>query len=480
MVHTAALTAAAAAVFLSTPVAAAGIYTQGGPVVQVDAKSYDSLIARSNHTSILEFYAPWCGHCQNLKPAYEKAAKSLAGLAKVAAINCDDESNKAFCGSMGVQGFPTLKIVRPGKKTGRPNVEDYQGPRSAKGIVDAMVDKIPNHVKRVQDKDLDDWLAGSNDTTKAILFSNKGTTSALIKSLAVDFLGGISFAQIRDKEKSAVETFGISKYPTLVLLPGGDKESVVYDGDMKKEPMTAFLSQIMPPNPDPAPKKAKSSTKSDPKKKAESAKAKSSFDKASASHASQEASESPVGASSIVLEEEGPPTESPEPIASPDAPPPVKVADTPPVITSLEDQKTLQEHCLGEKTTTCILALLPKRTSSESDLPVGVSEALSSLSEVTHKHTLRKAKLFPFYAVPAENAGGDVLRASLSLKDGDEFELVAINGRRGWWRRFDGKDFGLEAVEGWIDAIRLGEGTKDKLPEGVIEVEKTNEGHSEL
>ena len=36
-------------------------------------------------------------------------------MAKVAAINCDEESNKPFCGSMGVQGFPTLKIVKPGK-----------------------------------------------------------------------------------------------------------------------------------------------------------------------------------------------------------------------------------------------------------------------------------------------------------------------------------------------------------------------------
>ena len=69
-----------------------------------------------------------------MQPAYEKAAKSLTGLAKVAAVNCDDESNKPFCGRMGVQGFPTLKIVKPGKKPGKPIVEDYQGARSAKAI----------------------------------------------------------------------------------------------------------------------------------------------------------------------------------------------------------------------------------------------------------------------------------------------------------------------------------------------------------
>ena len=43
---------------------------------------------------------------------------------------------------MGVQGFPTLKIVRPGKKPGRPIVDAYEGPRTAKGIVEAVKDKV--------------------------------------------------------------------------------------------------------------------------------------------------------------------------------------------------------------------------------------------------------------------------------------------------------------------------------------------------
>lgn len=46
----------------------------------------------------------------DLKPAYEKAAKSLIGLAKVAAVNCDDEENKPFCGSMSV-GRPLIRIA---------------------------------------------------------------------------------------------------------------------------------------------------------------------------------------------------------------------------------------------------------------------------------------------------------------------------------------------------------------------------------
>lgn len=44
-----------------------------------------------------------------------------------------------------------------------------------------------------------------------------------------------------------------------------------------------------------------------------------------------------------------------------------------------------------------------------------------------------------------------------------------MNSRRGWWRRFEGKDgFGHVEVEAWIDALRLGEGSKEKLPAGVV------------
>ena len=98
-----------------------------------------------------------------------------------------------------------------------------------------MIDKIPNLVKRVDDKTLEAWLAESNETAKAILFSDKAKTSALLKAIAIDFKGSINVAQIRntDKEKASLELFGISKFPTLLLLPGGkEAEGIVYDGEI--------------------------------------------------------------------------------------------------------------------------------------------------------------------------------------------------------------------------------------------------------
>ncbi len=394
----------------------------------------------------------------------------------MAAVNCDEESNKAFCGSMGVQGFPTLKLVKPSKKPGKPIVEDYQGPREAKPIIEAIKNAIPNHVKRIADKGLNAWLEASNDTSKAILFSDKGTTGALIKVLAADYRDRMSFAQIRNKEKAAVEMFGITEYPTLVVLPGGKKDPVEFGGSFSKDSMTEFLDQYAAPKADPSAKKqkqkplAKEPEKDTEKEEAKSASASSSFSKASSSHASAEASSEAAGATSVTLEDDSNPTESPEPIAVPeDAPKPVVIPDLAPPIPALVEQTYLEKQCLGPKTGTCILALLPSAMDDEgSVLPDAANTALASLAQLAEKHKERGSKLFPFYSIPARNTGAAILRDALKLGSDKEIELIAVNARRGWWRRYEAGDFHINAVETWVDAIRLGEGAKNKLPESLV------------
>ena len=394
-------------------------------------------------------------------------------------MNCDEESNKPLCGQMRVQGFPTLKIVKAGSKPGRPHVEDYQGPRNAKDIVNAVVDQIPNHVKRLQDKDLEAWLSASNDTAKAVLFTDKGTTSALLRALAIDFLGTISFAQIRNKETVAIEMFGISTFPTLILLLGGPKEPLIYEGEMKKEPLVTFFSQIAPPNPDPAPKSAKSSSSKMSKAAKSPSSSSSAFSEASASHKSADASDAAASGSTIVLEDFDA-SESPMPIVSPAATP-ITVPEVAPPISTLTTSAELKSACLGSQTRTCVLALLPLQSDAEVTPPGSAAQALRSLAEIAEKHVKRKAKLFPFYAVPAGNDAARTLREELVLKPETYLEIIAVNGKRSWWRRFSNDNTGVVSVETFIDTIKLGEGKKEVLPERVISQEEVKEDkHDEL
>lgn len=418
------------------------------------------------------FYAPWCGHCKNLKPAYETAAKSLAGIAKVAAVNCDEEMNKPFCGQMGVQGFPTLKIVRPGKKPGKPTVEDYQGERSAKGIVNAVKDKVPNSVKRVNDKNLDEWLQENKDGAKAILFSDKGIVSATLRALAIDFAGLVSVAQIKKSEKAAVEKYGITEYPSLILLQPGSEEVVKFDGKVEKEAMVKFLSQVAPPNSDcPPAKEKKPKAKKDTKKESKSS---SKFAKASASHKSADSSSA---AASETVEEPIAATESPSPnVKDDDTPEPIELPkeEVKATIPILAEAAELNALCLNEQGGTCILAIF-KDPSAESSQTV-----ISSLASIHKKHV----NLFPFVGVPNSNPVARLLLSSLSLGSDDVY-LLATHGKRSWYKKYSGSAFGVEAVEQWVDAIRMGEGKKEKLPENVLaaaekQEEKVKEGPVEI
>jgi protein disulfide-isomerase A6 len=361
-------------------------------------------------------------------------------LANVAAVNCDDDANKQLCGSMGVQGFPTLKIVRPKKGGGKPMVQDYQGQRTASAIVEAVVQQINNYVIKVEDKSLDTFLS-DKETPKAILFTEKGTTSALLKSIAIDFAGVITIGQARNKEAKTVQTFGVEKFPTLLLLPGGDAPAIVYDGELKKDALVKFLSQVGEPK---ASSSAKNNGKKDKQKKDSKASDKSSS-KAKAKTTSSKTSSAT--------------TESETETATQEAPVIVETALPIPAINSPEK---LIKECLTEKSHTCVLAFV---SSSEDEK---AKKALGSLSELAFKHAQSKRHLFPFYEVPKSNEGAAPLLKALELSG--DVEIVAINARRGWWRHYDAADFGHESVESWIDAIRLSEGVKKKLPEGIVAI----------
>lgn len=376
---------------------------------------------------------------------------------------------------MGVKGFPTLKIVKPGKKTGSPVVEDYNGARESKDMVDAVISRMPNHVKRVVDKDLEAFLAEANGTAKAILFTEKGTTSALLKALAIDFLGSIKVAQIRSKETASVELFGITKFPTILLLPGGvEAEGVIYDGEFKKDALVKFLSQVAEPNPDPAPAKAKTPKSKETKKpaKAEKAekKAKEDFESASSSHASSEGTQQVPTATDETLEEPSIPTESPDPIRSA-KPDPVIVQDFAPPIPALATGEELAKKCFEPRAGTCVLAFVP---AAHGEI---ATPALTSLAEISYKYSNAKRQIFPFYVVPDDNPEAADIKAFLGLP-AEGVDIVAVNRKRGWWRQYSNTDMSQEAIENWVDAIRMGEGVKNKLPEGILS-EKTPEAEAQ-
>jgi len=104
-------------------------YESGSKVVKLTAANFREKVVNSNELWFIEFYAPWCGHCQRLTPEWEKLAGALKGIINVGAVDMttDQEAGAAY----GIRGFPTLKFFGANKNA----PEDYQGNRESRDMV---------------------------------------------------------------------------------------------------------------------------------------------------------------------------------------------------------------------------------------------------------------------------------------------------------------------------------------------------------
>jgi protein disulfide-isomerase A1 len=105
---------------------------QEGPVTVVVAKSYDDIVLDDTKDVLIEFYAPWCGHCKALAPKYDELASLYADsefkdkvvIAKVDATQNDVPDE--------VQGFPTIKLYAAGAKDAPVT---YKGSRTVEDLI---------------------------------------------------------------------------------------------------------------------------------------------------------------------------------------------------------------------------------------------------------------------------------------------------------------------------------------------------------
>ena len=117
------------------------VYGPTSDVVSATDKTFKKEVLQHNGIVIVEFYAPWCGHCKSLEPEYEKAASLLKGVVKVVAV--DATESQSLASQYQVQGFPTLKIFGENKKS----PIDYQGQRTADAIVSETMKAVNALVK---------------------------------------------------------------------------------------------------------------------------------------------------------------------------------------------------------------------------------------------------------------------------------------------------------------------------------------------
>lgn len=114
-----------AAICGTIALAIVGVFGESA-VVTLTTENFDAFIAE-NDAALVEFYAPWCGHCKRLEPEFEKAAVTLKGVIPLAKVDATVET--ALAERFDVRGYPTIKFFKKGKDS------EYDGGRTDSTIV---------------------------------------------------------------------------------------------------------------------------------------------------------------------------------------------------------------------------------------------------------------------------------------------------------------------------------------------------------
>ncbi|XP_044152458.1 protein disulfide-isomerase [Bufo gargarizans] len=192
--------------------------------------------ALENDYLLVEFYAPWCGHCKALTPEYEKAAKKLkeeGSKIRLAKVDATEEADLAQ--QFGVRGYPTIKFFKNGDKS---SPKEYSAGREAADFIN--------------------WLKKRTGPAAATL-ADDAAVAALVESSEVAVVGFFKdpeseFAKVFLQAAEAVDElpFGItssdaafSKYEVekdnVVLFKKFDEGRNNYDGEVTKEQVLNFI-----------------------------------------------------------------------------------------------------------------------------------------------------------------------------------------------------------------------------------------------
>lgn len=116
--------------------------SNAGNVKVAVAKNFDEVVNNNGKDTLIEFYAPWCGHCKKLAPVYDQLGEKMADE-DVEIVKFDATANDVPA-SYNVRGFPTLYWA---PKNSKDSPIEYEGKRSLEDFIEYIAKHATDELK---------------------------------------------------------------------------------------------------------------------------------------------------------------------------------------------------------------------------------------------------------------------------------------------------------------------------------------------
>jgi len=219
-----------AAVFATT-----SEFTLDEGVYVLTKDNFDNAL-REFEYALVEFYAPWCGHCQRLAPEYSQAAQKLAETnpeIKLCKVNAEDETDLAE--RYNIAGFPTIKFLIKGTE----EPIEYNGGRTASEIIAWLKKKTSSPTVEVASVEEAQKVISDNEVVA--FFFGPTTSQAFedFKKIATRFDDVFFINSNADEVRQKYE----AQEGTLLLFIGNGEERTSFDGEFNAENVNNFINK---------------------------------------------------------------------------------------------------------------------------------------------------------------------------------------------------------------------------------------------
>jgi len=205
-------------------------------VVTLTAENFEATI-KGNERVLVEFYAPWCGHCKALTPEYEAAAKAIAADDGISAVlaKVDATVEKDLATKYEVKGFPTLKFFTGGDVDAP---SDYSGGRTEATIVQWLRTRSMPPVSILASTEEVESFKTKGKVVIVGFFDADSDEAKVLTEVAEANRETVVMGQVQDKGVSVDGT----EYGKLYMFRDFGEPVVAFGGEVSVEGIMEFLN----------------------------------------------------------------------------------------------------------------------------------------------------------------------------------------------------------------------------------------------